>query len=61
MVYQWRNGVFSRSRHFDRITDVSPELLHQLELTPTQGGFVLAQRSVPYTFGFESVPALPKP
>lgn len=61
MVYQWRNGVFSRSRHYDKMAPVSPELLRQLELPPAEGGFVLPYRAVPYSFGFETVPALPNP
>lgn len=51
-VYNWRYGVFSRSRDYEKLQPLSTELLNQLGLHPTQGGIVLNTRSVPQYFGF---------
>lgn len=51
-VYNWRNGVFSRSRDYAKLEDLSPELLNRLGLPPSQGGIVLNTRAVPHYFGF---------
>lgn len=52
-VYQWRNGVFSRSRDFAKLQKLTPEEFDKLGLTPEQGGLVLGYRAVPRLFGFE--------
>jgi hypothetical protein len=52
-IYNWRNGVFSRSRHYQKMQSLSPEQIDQLGLTPQEGGFVLSNRAIPYFFGFE--------
>lgn len=46
-VYQWRNGVFSRSRHFEKSQILSSYQLSQLEKTPEQGGVLLPWRVFP--------------
>lgn len=58
-VYQWRNGVFSRSRHASKIQPLSPEDYARLALTPAQGGLQTDRRTGPYFFGFETLPPLP--
>lgn len=57
-VYQWRHGVFSRSRDFAKIHPVSPAELIQLGLSPDQGGLVEDFRVVPYLFGYEDLPEM---
>ena len=52
-IYNWRNGVFSRSRDYQRMQTLSAEQLHQLGLSPDEGGFLLKNRAIPYFFGFE--------
>ncbi len=52
-IYNWRNGVFSRSRHFQRMQILSAEQLHQFGLSPEDGGFLVKNRAIPYFFGFE--------
>lgn len=56
-VYQWRNGVFSRSRDFRKLEKLSPEQRRALSKTPEQGGLVMDVRLVPFLFGFEELPA----
>ncbi len=46
-VYQWRNGVFSRSRDSAKIQPLSAEGFEQLEKTPAEGGLVLDFRVFP--------------
>ena len=55
-VYQWRHGVFSRSRDAAKIEPLNAAALAQLGLTPAQGGMVQGYRVVPYLFGYESLP-----
>jgi len=57
-VFQWRNGVFSRSRDFAKRQPVSPEDYERLSASPDQGGLLMGYRVVPYLFGFEPLPAL---
>jgi hypothetical protein len=52
-IYNWRNGVFSRSRDYQRMQTLSAEQLHQFGLSPDEGGFLLKNRAIPYFFGFE--------
>jgi hypothetical protein len=40
-VYQWENGVFSRTHHADKIKPVSEEDFRRFGLHPGQGGYVL--------------------
>jgi hypothetical protein len=60
-VYQWRNGVFSRSRDAARIEKLSSARTLRLSLPPRQGGLVLRLRAVPYQFGYEDLPPVMKP
>lgn len=46
-VYQWRNQVFSRQRHFDRAQVLSKAQLAALERTPAKGGLLLDWRVGP--------------
>ena len=57
-VFQWRNGVFSRSRDADRIQPLAERDFEQLGATPADGGFVTDLRVYPYFFGTEELPAL---
>lgn len=58
-VYQWRNGVFSRSRDAARIQPLGPNDFQRLSQRPAQGGLVKGYRAVPYLFGYEALPPLP--
>ncbi len=49
-VYQWRNGVFSRSRDAKKIKPLSAEELALLGTTPANGGLQLDIRAVPRNF-----------
>jgi hypothetical protein len=57
-VYQWRNGVFSRSRDFAKIKPLTRRDLERLSLTPAQGGLLTDLRTYPYFFGHEALPAV---
>ncbi len=61
MVYQWRNGVFSRSRDYAKIEPLGSDKLFSLERTPAEGGLLMALRAVPYYFGFEDLPPVRQP
>lgn len=58
-VYQWRNGVFSRSRDAALVRPLSADDYERLSRTPAQGGLLLDLRLEPYLFGFEVLPPLP--
>lgn len=47
-VYQWRNGVFSRSRDSAKIQPLSGEEFEQLGKPPAEGGLVMDFRVFPY-------------
>jgi hypothetical protein len=47
-VYQWKNGVFSRSRHIARRKPLTEAELLRLRETPQNGGLLLDLRAVPY-------------
>lgn len=47
-VYQWRNGVFSRSRDSAKIKPLSGKGFEQLGKSPTEGGIVKDFRVFPY-------------
>lgn len=49
-VYQWRNGVFSRSRDAFKIKNLSISDRFRLSLTPEEGGLVENYRVVPKIF-----------
>ena len=53
-IYNWRNGVFSRSRDYQRVRILSAEQLHQFGLSPEEGGYLVKNRAIPYFFGFEA-------
>lgn len=55
-VYQWRNGVFSRSRDADKVKPLLAEDYERLGTTPANKGLVLDIRASPYFFGFEELP-----
>lgn len=56
-VYQWRNGVFSRSRDFAKIKPLTPQDIERLSKTPAKGGILTDIRVFPYFFGYEELPA----
>jgi hypothetical protein len=60
-VYQWRNGVFSRSRDFAKVQRLTQADVERLGQSPEQGGLVLPYRVVPYFFGYEALPMFAKP
>lgn len=49
-VYQWRNGVFSRSRDSAKIQPLSGVNFEQLGKLPAEGGLVMNFRVFPYPF-----------
>lgn len=49
-VYQWRNGVFSRSRDAGKVKPLSVVALRELSSTPSLGGIQLDIRGVPRYF-----------
>ncbi|GAO36471.1 hypothetical protein SCT_1878 [Sulfuricella sp. T08] len=55
-VYQWRNGVFSRSRDFAKIKPLTPQDMIRLSKTPAKGGIQTDLRVFPYYFGYEELP-----
>ena len=57
-VYQWRNGVFSRSRDAARIKPLLPQEMERLGKTPDNGGLMTDLRVFPYYFGHEELPSL---
>lgn len=56
-VYQWRHGVFSRSRDAAKIRPMSEQDLVRFGRPPNRGGLVEDYRVVPYLFGFEDMPS----
>lgn len=60
-VWQWRHGVFSRSRDAAKIQPLTPDELTLLSRTPREGGLLNDFRVYPYFFGFEGLPAMPRP
>jgi hypothetical protein len=60
-VYQWRNGVFSRSRDFAKIERLLPQDMERLSKTPANGGLMNDLRVFPYHFGHEELPELNAP
>jgi len=59
-VWQWRHGVFSRSRDADKIQLLTAEELAILSKTPREGGLLQDFRVYPYFFGFEALPKIPR-
>ena len=49
-VYQWRHGVFSRSRDADKVHLLTPDQLSDLSRTPADGGLQLDIRVSPRLF-----------
>lgn len=49
-VYQWRNGVFSRSRHGHKRKPLTPTQIENMYNTPDRGGLMLDLRVFPYYF-----------
>ena len=49
-VYQWRNGVFSRTRDGYKATPLSEKDILALSASPENGGLVVSYRAVPYFF-----------
>ncbi|MBI3283642.1 MAG: hypothetical protein HYZ65_02145 [Burkholderiales bacterium] len=60
-VYQWRHGVFSRSRDAAKIVPLSEADIARLSQAPAEGGLLLDLRAIPYWFGYEDLPQLPPP
>lgn len=57
-VFQWRNGVFSRSRDFAKIKPLTRQDMERLSNSPAEGGLVIPMRVFPYYFGYEELPEL---
>lgn len=55
-VYQWRNGVFSRSRDFKKIKPLIMQDIERLSRPPAEGGLLKTLRVTPYFFAFEELP-----
>lgn len=55
-VYQWRHGVFSRTRDADKVRPLHADDYERLGQTPEDKGMVLDIRVAPYFFGFEDLP-----
>lgn len=55
-VYQWRNGVFSRSRDAKKIKPLKPDDVVRLSQPPELGGLLKSIRVTPYFFSFEALP-----
>ena len=49
-LVQWKNGVFSRSRHINRIQPLSLTELYKGATSPEQGGYIIPNRLVPRLF-----------
>ena len=60
-VYQWRNGVFSRSRDAAKIKPLTAEDVERLSRMPAEGGILTSIRVFPYYFGYEELPVLGAP
>lgn len=60
-VFQWRNGVFSRSRDAAKIKPLSSDDIERLSKPPAEGGLLTGMRVFPYYFGYEELPALSVP
>lgn len=58
-VYQWRHGVFSRSRDAALIQPLKPADFERLSATPERGGLLLDFRLTPFLFGHQPLPDLP--
>lgn len=46
-VYQWRHGVFSRTRDAKKVVSIPSEKMEILANTPSNGGLILGHRLVP--------------
>ncbi len=57
-VYQWRNGVFSRSRDADKIRPLTEQEVRHLGTPPANGGILMDIRAVPYFFGRSELPEM---
>lgn len=57
-VYQWRNGVFSRSRDAAKIQPLTEQQIKRLGTPPVNGGIVMDIRAVPYFFGRSELPEM---
>lgn len=52
-VYQWRHGVFSRSRDADKVVPITPAMMKDLVQSPERGGLLVAHRLVPRSPAFQ--------
>jgi len=57
-VYQWRNGVFSRTRDFKKIQPLTQQDIARLSKRPAEGGLLKSIRVSPYLFTYEELPGL---
>jgi hypothetical protein len=55
-VFQWRNGVFSRSRDFAKIKPLTAADIERLSKRPAEGGLLKSIRVTPYFFAYEELP-----
>lgn len=49
-VYQWRNGVFSRTRDANKVEHLSAQQIDALKRSPKEGGLLVVDRMVPRLF-----------
>ena len=49
-LFQWKNGVFSRSRHLNKIQPKNLKELYKGAASPENGGFIISSRLVPRIF-----------
>lgn len=57
-VWQWRNGVYNRTRDKDKVVPLTEDDYKRIKLTPEKGGLVMDLRVYPYFFGTEELPPL---
>ena len=49
-LFQWKNGVFSRSRHLNKIKPKNIKDLYKGATSPEEGGYIIPNRLVPRIF-----------
>jgi hypothetical protein len=57
-VYQWRHGIFSHARDFEKVEVLSKARLIELAETPENGGILFDFRASPFLFGHQKLPDL---
>jgi hypothetical protein len=57
-VYQWRHQVFNRVRDKEKIVPLAKADFDRLRKSPEDGGLLASFRTMPYFFGFETLPEI---